>query len=220
MEGLRQTFSEELKKLEEDLTRMSQVTEEMMDGALKALLEKDLELADKVVFMDDIVDEYNFNIEKKCLELIALQQPMAKDLRIIASILKAITDVERVGDYTIDVAKFAKHLATKTEGGLFVDIPKMGNIVVKMLKETIKGFVNKNLDLIKEMVNHDEEVDRLFRQFFDELVEVIEKNPKNARRAMHHLMICRYLERIADHITNIGERTYYIETGEMKELHQ
>lgn len=220
MEGLRQTFNEELKKLEDDLMKMSQVTAEMLEGSLKALIEKDVVLADRVVAMDDIADEYNFNIEKKCLELIALQQPMARDLRIIASILKVITDVERVGDYTVDLAKFAKHLATKTEGGLFVDIPRMAKIVIMMLKEVIEGFITRDLEKIKAMIKHDEEVDQLFKQFFDELVEVIEKNPKNARRAMHHLMICRYLERIADHITNIGERTYYIETGEMKELHQ
>jgi phosphate transport system protein len=220
MDNLRQTFSEELKRLEEDLTAMSQVTVEMLEGSIKALIDKDVGLADRVVEMDDIVDDYNFSIEKKCLELIALQQPMGKDLRMIASILKVITDVERVGDYTVDLAKFSKHLAIKTEGGLFVDIPRMATIVVSMLKEVVRAFINKDLDLITTMIHHDEEVDRLFKQYFDELVTTIEKNPNNARRAMHHLMICRYLERIADHITNIGERTYYIETGEMKELHQ
>lgn len=219
METIRKSFAEDLRCLMEDLLLMGELAGQMLDKSSQAIKEADNALAEEAIKMDDQVDALNLKIETKCLELIALQQPMAKDLRTIAGILKIITDVERVGDYSVDLAKFAKRLNEDGQGELLVNVPYMAEYVLDMLKLVLRSFQSRDLELIQKMIDDDNEVDRLFRVFFDELVEAIEKEPKLARRAIQHLMIARYLERIADHITNIGERIYYMETGELKELH-
>lgn len=219
METIRKSFAEDLRCLQEDLLLMGELAGQMLDKSSQALKEANNALAEEAIKMDDQVDALNLKIETKCLELIALQQPMAKDLRTIAGILKIITDVERVGDYSVDLAKFAKRLNDDGRNEILVNLPYMAEYVLDMLKLVLRSFQSRDLELIQKMIDDDNEVDRLFRVFFDELVEVIEKDPKLARRAIQHLMIARYLERIADHITNIGERIYYMETGELKELH-
>lgn len=219
METIRKSFAEDLRCLQEDLLLMGELAGQMLDKSSQALKDGNNDLAEETIKMDDQVDALNLKIETKCLELIALQQPMAKDLRTIAGILKIITDVERVGDYSVDLAKFAKRLNEDGKGEILVNLPYMAEYVLDMLKLVLRSFQSRDLELIQKMIDDDKEVDRLFRVFFDELVEAIEKDPKLARRAIQHLMIARYLERIADHITNIGERIYYMETGELKELH-
>jgi len=215
----RKAFDRELADLQEDLRKMGQTVEEMLDKAIRALAERDVKLAHEVEDMDDIVDRYNLDIENRSLHLLALQQPMARDLRTIAAAMKIITDVERAGDYAVDIAKLAEQLAHKPLFKPLEDIPKMMRIVQRMLRETLTAFVSGDLDLVHEMIAHDEEVDRLYHRLHDELIGFIKRDPSLAEQAVGLLLIARYLERIADHITNIGERIYYMETGELKELH-
>jgi phosphate transport system protein len=218
--AVRESFLQELQVLEGDLLNMGNVVSEMLEKAIVALKERDVELAEKVINMDDEVDDYNLNIENKCLQLIALQQPMAKDLRIIAAALKIITDIERCGDYIVDIAKTAKVLSEKELFKPLIDIPKMAKLVEDMLKDALTGFVEKDINLIQKMIDEDDEVDHLYKSLYDEIISYVEKDPSLTKQAVHLLMICRCLERIADHITNVGERVYYMETGELKELHQ
>ncbi len=217
--SVRESFDRELQVLQKDLLKMGMVAEDMVHKALQALANRDMALADTVVAMDDEVDRLNLEIESRCLQLIALQQPMAKDLRTIAAVMKIITDVERVGDYAVDIAKESVKLADRPLFKPLVDIPNMAELVKKMLRESLEGFVTRDLNLIHQMIRHDDDVDHLYKYLFDELMGFMEKDPRLVYQALHLLMITRSLERIADHITNIGERVIYMETGEMKELH-
>ena len=215
----RKAFDEELKSLQDDLKKMGAVVEEMLDTAVKALAERDVETALQLDDADDIVDRYNLDIENRCLHLLALQQPMARDLRTIAGAMKIITDVERAGDYIVDIGKIAAQLADRPLFKPLKDIPKMSDIVREMLRDTLEAFVTRDLDLVQEMIEHDDEVDHLYHSLYDELIGFIKRDPSVTEQAVGLLLIARYLERIADHITNIGERIYYVETGELKELH-
>ncbi|MEI6158015.1 MAG: phosphate signaling complex protein PhoU [Atribacterota bacterium] len=220
MEIIRGHFTRQLREIQEDLVSMTQAAEKMLQMAIESLKERNVGKAKEVIPMDDTVDRYNFQIEEKCLRMIALQQPVAKDLRVIAAILKIITDVERIGDYSIDIAKFSIRLADKPLFKPLIDIPKMADMVIKMLDETSATFIQKDLDVVQKVVENDDQVDALYRSIHEEVVTSIEKDPTVTRQAIWILMIARYLERIGDHITNITERIYFMETGEMIELHQ
>lgn len=220
MEVLREHFVRQLNELQEDLLSMTHAAEKMLQMAVESLKERNVEKAREVIALDDVVDDYNFKIEERCLRMIALQQPVAKDLRIIAAILKIITDVERIGDYSIDIAKFSIRLAENPVSRPFVEVPKMAEVVIHMLEETITAFLRRDLTIVQKVVDADTQVDNLYRMIHEEVVQSIEADPQVARQAIWILMIARYLERVGDHITNITERIYYVETGEMLELHQ
>jgi len=218
--GVRRTFEDHLSDLLDNVLRMGAAVEEMVARAVEALRHGDVTAGEKLDQFDDVVDEYNLNIENECLQLIALQQPMARDLRTIAATLKIITDIERVGDYAVDVAKTAAKLAERPLFKPLVDIPRMGQLVQEMLRDVLESFVNRDIERIRGVIQVDDAVDALNRQLHDELIGYIEKDPTIAHQAVWLILVARYLERMADHITNIGERVYYMETGELKELHK
>jgi len=220
MEIIRGHFTRQLREVQEDLVNMTQAAKKMLQMAIESLQERNVIKAKEVIALDDIVDSYNLKIEEKCLRMIALQQPVAKDLRVIAAVMKIITDVERIGDYSIDIAKFSIRLADKPLFKPLIDVPKMAGIVIKMLEETSATFIQKDLNVVQKVVEDDDQVDAMYRSIHEEVVTYIEKDPTVTRQAIWILMIARYLERIGDHITNITERIYYMETGEMIELHQ
>ncbi len=153
------------------------------------------------------------------MHLLALQQPMARDLRTIAAAMKIIADIERAGDYAVDIAKTVIKISDKPIFKPLDDIPKMANLVRTMLNETLEAFVTRDLALVEKMISHDEEVDTLYKTLYKELSEIIKAKPDVTEQAMSLILISRYLERMADHITNIGERIYYMQTGIIKELH-
>lgn len=215
----RKRFEERLDSLDSALVDMSAAAGQMLAKALAALEARDQKLAQESIQMDDIIDAHNLAIETSCLELIATQQPTAKDLRRIISAIKIAGDVERVGDYGVDIAKAAASLADKPLFKPLVDIPKLQRLVQRMLEETIQAFVTRDLALVQKMIDDDAEVDHLYRYLYDELADFMRRDPELVDQALKLLFIARYLERIADHVTNIGERVYYVETGELKELH-
>ncbi|MGQ9473878.1 MAG: phosphate signaling complex protein PhoU [Candidatus Caldatribacteriaceae bacterium] len=217
---IREHFAQEIRELQEDLVNMTHAAEKMLQMAIESLKERNVEKAREVIALDDVVDNYNFRLEERCLQMIALQQPVAKDLRIIAAILKIITDVERVGDYSIDIAKFSIRLAEKPLFKPLVDIPKMAEVVIEMMEAAVDAFLKRDLGIVQRVIESDAQVDTLYRSIHEEIVLYIEKDPSVTRQAIWILMIARYLERIGDHITNITERIYYMETGQLLELHQ
>ncbi len=216
----RRAFDSQLAKLDEDLLAMGREAEAMLHDALKALAERDVRLAEKTIARDDVVDRYRFDIETRAMEIIATQQPAARDLRRVFAALSIAMDVERVGDYSVDICKLAIRLAERPLFKPLVDIPRMANLVVQMLRESLEGFVSRDLALIEKMIKDDDEVDYLYQYLHDELCEFMKKDPDLVDQAVPLILIARYLERVADHITNIGERVFYVETGELKELHQ
>ncbi|MEW5867390.1 MAG: phosphate signaling complex protein PhoU [Bacillota bacterium] len=215
----RKRFDAELAKLDKSLLHMGTIAEEMLSKALTALANRDVGLADETIGMDDQVDALNLEIETTCIRLIATQQPAARDLRVIVAAIKICADVERVADYVVDIAKTAKRLADRPLFKPLIDIPRLQSLVSQMLHETLEAFVSRDLTLVHKMINDDDQVDNLYRSLYEELVEFMKKDPQVVDQAVQLLLISRYLERIADHITNIGERVFYVETGELKELH-
>lgn len=217
--SVRTAFADEIKELEQDVIKMGSVVEQMLHRSIEALSSRDVAMADEAIDMDDIVDDYNISIEERCLKLLALQQPMARDLRHIAGTMKIITDIERMGDYVVDIAKTAKELSSKPLFKPLVNIPKMTDIVKKMLREVLEAFINHDLDLIQQMIEDDDKVDQIDKNLQHDLTEMMKKDQSIVNQAIQLILISRYLERFADHVTNVGERVYYMETGEMKELH-
>ncbi len=219
MDTTRKSFDEELQEMKQDILKMGSVVEEMLVGSVRALQLRDEMLADEIIVKDDLVDGYNVVIEQRCLLLLALQQPMARDLRTIAAGLYIIKDVERMGDYALDIAKAAKKLVGIDPIIDIVKIPQMAQIVQGMLHESLHAFVDHNIDVISDVARKDDEVDALYRQVRDEMISLVQDKPETAQMAVELTLVARYLERIADHITNVGERIAYMETGEIKELH-
>jgi len=217
---LRQNFLEELKKLENSLVEMGSTVKDMLEKSKKAIIDKDEALAKQVIDMDDIVDKYNWSIENNCLKLLALQQPMAHDLRVIAAAMKIISDIERMGDYCVDIAKFTIELIKLPLLPLNKNLTNMFELVEKMLCDSLDAFINRDINFILSVVDQDDAIDRTYYRIYDEVIEEIEHAPETAPQQVKYLMIARFLERIADHITNIAERIYYMETGELKELHE
>jgi phosphate transport system protein len=219
MTVLRHTFEEQLTELQQDIVRMSSVVEEMIRLSMHSLAHRDVDEARRAQEMDDLVDELNLKIENNCLHLLALQQPMARDLRVIAAALKIITDVERMGDYTVDIAKMSIRLVDAPASPSYSKLQRMSEVVIRMLRETLQAFVSHDLDLIQSMIAGDDEVDRLNREIHAEVLEQIQQSPSSAELGIGVILMSRFLERIADHCTNVGERVYYMQTGELRELH-
>lgn len=216
----RAILTKELERLQQDVIHMGRICEEMLEASMKALLHNNMEMVKKVVALDDEVDTYNLSIEEKCIELIALQQPMASDLRTIAAAMKIITDIERCGDYSEDIAKTSLQLQRARLKGIIQEIAKMAAVVMDMMRQSIESYVQKDLIKVEKMIEQDDIVDHLYRTLHELLVEEVEKDSSLAAEAFHLLLILRYLERIADHLTNVGERVYFMVTGTLKELHQ
>ncbi len=220
MPNPRVAFEGQLRELDDSLLTMGKEAEGVLESALRALAERNVSLADRTISRDDVVDRMRFDIETRCMELIATQQPAARDLRRIFAAISIASDVERVADYSVDICLTAKRLADRPLFKPLVDIPKMERTVVRMLKDSLDGFVSRDLSLVEAMIKEDDQVDHLYRYLHDELCGFMKKDPGLVAQAVQLLLISRYLERIADHITNIGERVYYVETGELRELHQ
>jgi phosphate transport system protein len=207
-----------LELLEMDLLKMATQTEIALRDAMEAFFKRDDRLADKVIDGDDVIDKYDLEIENKCMCLLALQQPMARDLRVIGSISKIITDLERIADHAVDIAKITKALNILPPFKTHSYMEKLLETVADMLHQSIKAFINRDIDMVKRMCAMDDEVDARYKSMYNEVIGMMEKDPAIIKQGVHMLSILRYLERVADHATNIGERTAYINTGELEEF--
>lgn len=218
MRRTRQAFDEQLQQLEQRLLQMGAFVEGMLDKAMRALQEQDVNLAHEVISADDTADGMDLEIEKDCMRLLALQQPMARDLRTIGTVMKVIADVERIGDYSVDIARTALKLADTQYFKPLVDIPKMARMARDMLRKGLQALVRRDLDLVEQVVEEDDEVDEMWDSLLAELEEIMEHRPEVVRQATALLLVARYLERIADHVVNVAERVAYMETGRLETL--
>lgn len=216
----RNHFDNELQELVKDMIKMSSVVEDALSYSIKALKKQDIELADKVIAQDDLVDKMELEIEDKCLRLIALQQPIAKDLRIIATALKIVTDLERIADHAVDIARITKRLSGEKYIKELIDIPRMAHIVTGMVKDSIDAYVRQDVDKAREVSMRDDEVDGLHSQIFRELLLLMMEDPRKINQSTHFLFISQSIERIADHVTNICEWIIYAVTGEHVDLNE
>ncbi|SHH70617.1 phosphate uptake regulator, PhoU [Caloranaerobacter azorensis DSM 13643] len=211
---MRKHFDLQLKELHDSLLKMGTMVEEAIDMAVQSLIEQDVEKAKRVIENDDNIDILEMQIEEKCLDLIALQQPIARDLRRISTILKIITDLERIGDHAVNIAEVAIKIGKEKFIKPLIDIPKMADIVKKMVKNSLNSYIEEDLKLAREVAQMDEIVDNIYRDIYIELLELLTKNEKNILQTINLLLIGRYLERVADHTTNICERIIYMINGE------
>ncbi len=218
MRRIRQSFDEQLAQLDQDLLKMGAFVAEMLANAMQALVEHDVSLAREVIAADDVADEMDLAIEQQCMRLLALQQPMAQDLRTIGTVMKVIADVERIGDYSVDIARTAIKLAETEYFKPLVDIPKMADMVREMLSEALQALVNRDLDLVSQVVAEDDAIDKMWYGLLDEIQEIMQRRPEVITQAVPLLLVARYLERIADHIVNVAERVAYMETGRLETL--
>ena len=198
---------------------MGALTGTMLGQAVEAVQRSDALLAETVLSQDDAVDEMDRRIEAQCIRLLALQQPMARDLRQIESALKVITDLERIGDHAVDIAKIARKLTQEFYlKAPLLDIGPLALTAQTMLHQSLESLVRHDLELAVRVCENDDEADDAFKTLRDELLAMTQNKPSLVFPASYMLLAVVYLERIADHATNIAERVYYIETGERKPL--
>jgi phosphate transport system protein len=217
-ENIRKSFAHELEDLLHAVLEMGDMTEELIKGSVKALIERDIELAGKVIAADENVDAKELEIEAKCLRLLALQQPMASDLRTIESVLKMITDIERLADHTTKISKKAQILAALPQLKPYVDLPKMADRVTEMFHLSLEAFVKKDAELALKIINMDDAVDEYNNRIFAELIGFMIKDQSCINYVSHLMVVVQSLERIADHVTNICERIIYLATGKLPKL--
>ncbi len=215
---IRQYFSDQLVDLEQELLRMGALVEDQLRAAVRALTDKNSLLARDVIAEDDRVDQMEMDIERRCLTLLALQQPLASDLRIVSTALKIITDLERMADHATDIAKVTLRLEHEAFIKPLVDIPEMARLASSMVRLALNAYVHRSIDEAATMIRLDDDVDHLYAAIFRDLVAMMQNNPDAAGQATHLLLVANYIERVADHATNIGEWVIFMVTGERKEM--
>lgn len=218
MRRTRQAFDEQLEQLERRLLEMGEFVETMLEKAGRALVTHDAKLAKEAIAADDTADDMDLEIEQHCMRLLALQQPMSRDLRTIGTVMKVIADVERIGDYSVDIAKTAIELAQTEYYKPLEDIPQMVEITRWMLRQALEALVAHDLTLVAKVIERDDEVDRLWYRIREQVEEVMQARPEVVPQAVALLLVARYLERVADHTVNIAERVAYMETGRLEAL--
>lgn len=203
-------FEEELQHLKERLLSMSCLVEDSISLSIKSLVERDSLLANRVLDQDDLIDEIEIEIDELCLKLLALHQPQARDLRFIASSMKIVNDLERMGDLAVNIAHRSLDLLKEPLLKPLIDIPRMARCTQAMLKDSLNAFVNDDVQLAREVLKRDDEVDKLNVQIFRELLTYMLQDPSSVQRAVDLIIVAKNLERIADHSTNIAEDVIYI----------
>lgn len=203
-------FDQELAQLKEKLLFMSSLTEQSVAQALKALIQRDDALAQKVDADDDALDRLQVEVDERCIRLLALRQPLARDLRLITMAMKISTDLERIGDQAASIARRVAELNKEPELKPLVDIPRMAEICQGMIRDVLDAFVYEKPDLARQIIKRDEDVDRLNKQLQRELTSFMIEDPATITRALLLMRIARNLERIGDHATNIAEEIVYL----------
>lgn len=214
----RQVFDEELQALEHDLLEMGSLADSMVVLAVESLVTLDVQKALAAIRMDDEVDERDLRIENRCLRLLALHHPIASDLRIVSTAMKMITDIERVGDLAVDVAKAGIKIEKMLGDSRVVDIPRMANIAREMFRKSLEAFVKRDLQLVAEVCAMDDQVDELYRQLRQQVHSDMVAYPEHVVADSWLLLAIHHIERIADHAVNVAERVAFMVTGTMKTL--
>lgn len=216
----RHAFQAQLDELHRELYALGVLVQQAISGAVTALVTRNVPAAQVVVERDQDVNQAHANIERLCLELLALQQPMASDLRRIAATLKVITDLERMADHAVVIAKVVIRLGGAPHVKPLVDIPAMATLAQEMVSDAMACFVHRDKQRALDMIQKDTEVDRLHKKVITDLEELMSRDSKTVPQGIQLLFVSHSLERIGDHATNLGEWLIYQETGERQELNQ
>ncbi len=208
-------FDEELQHLKEKLLKMGSLVEDAIKNSILALVDRDNLLAQKVIDNDRLVNTLDVEIDEESIRLIALRQPMATDLRFITMAMKITTDLERMGDFAVNIAERAIELNEEPVLKPYIDIPKMREIAQGMIRDALNAFVKKDKQLALDVIMRDDQVDDLKRDVLQELALFMAKDPSTVSRAMKVSFVAQYLERVADHATNIAEMVIYLVDGKI-----
>lgn len=203
-------FHEELDALKQTLLAMGGLVEDQIRRVMTALIERDGELAQEVIDRDAQVNAYDIEVDEKCVELLALHQPAAGDLRFITTAMKIVTDLERIGDQAVNIAQRGLELNTEPQLKPYIDLPRMAERAQRMVKESLDAFVTRDTDLARRVCAEDGDVDALKEQIFRELLTFMMQDARTIPRAVRLILISRFLERVADHATNIAEMVIYM----------
>jgi phosphate transport system protein len=213
MEHTDKKYEEDLKKLREEILYMGGMVEDQIQKAVKSLIDRDSELAQTIIERDHEVNRLDVDIDDLCIRLLALRQPAGRDLRFITTGLKITTDLERIGDMAVNVCERAIELNQEPRLKPYIDIPRMAQIAQRMIHESLDAFVHEDTDLALKVCKDDEEVDELNRQIFRETITYMLSDPQTINRAIKIASLSKYLERIADHATNIAEMVIFMVKG-------
>ena len=214
----REDFDRELNTLQDELLTLGSMVEKAIDKAVTALKNRDLETSRQVVLDDDLIDEKRFQLEEHCLELMATQQPMARDLRTIVAVLHISVELERMGDYCEGIGKISLMMGNDPPIKPLIDIPRMAEKASDMLRKSLDALVRRDVEAATRVCNDDDEVDALYDQVFRELLVLMIQDPTTIQRATYLLWVAHDLERLADRATNIAERVIFLATGKMVEI--
>ncbi len=215
---IRKTFENEIQQVKDEVLLLGSMVEHAIIGSVDALKKRDLKASEKIISEDKEVNKKRFAIENQLMILIATQQPMAHDLRLLASTMEIISELERMGDYAKGIANINLRMGEQPLLKPLIDIPRMAQKGVDMLHRALTAFVTEDVEAAKAIPIEDDEVDALYNQIYRELMMFIIQDPKSIERANWLLWVGHNLERVADRVTNICERTVFIVTGEMNEI--
>ncbi len=215
---MRKTFDQQLQQLSEEMTHMGSLCETAIAAAAQALKERDLVLARQAIQADQNIDQAEREIERLCLRLLIQQQPVARDLRQISSALKMITDMERIGDQAADISEIVLSMSETGKIPELHHIGSMAQATAAMVTRSVEAYAIRDLELAAQVIAEDDQVDRLFDEVKEELIQIIRADPSCGQQALDLLMVAKYLERIGDHATNIAEWVEFSILGRHPEL--
>lgn len=214
----RADFDRDLRELQDALLVLGSMVEKAVAKALDALRRRDLEASRQVIREDDLIDKKRFELEERCIELIATQQPIARDLRTLITVLHISVELERMGDYAEGIAKISLMIGDEPPLKPLIDIPRMAEKATDMLRRSLDALVHRDVAAATQVCNDDDEVDALYDQVYHELLLLIIQDPRSIQRATYLLWVAHDLERLADRATNVAERVIFLVTGKMQEI--
>ena len=213
MEKIERHFEKELERLTETILRLGSHAEGAIVDAVRSLIERDTELALRVIRRDEEADQLELEVDQISMDLLALRQPMARDLRFIITALKIAPELERIGDLAGNIAERSIELAEEPQLKAYIDIPLMSDLVRGMVRDSLDAFVRREADTARRIIARDDQVDAIMEQFFRELLSYMLEDPRNIGRALRLMMVSKYLERVGDGATNICEMVVYLTEG-------
>lgn len=215
---IRKTFEHEIQQVKDEVLLLGSMVEHAIVNSVEALKKRDIKGAEKIIADDKLINKKRFDIENQLMILIATQQPMAHDLRLLASTMEIISELERMGDYAKGIANINIRMGEEPLLKPLIDIPRMAQVGADMLHRALTAFVKEDVEASRTIPAEDDEVDALYNQVYRELMLFIIQDPKSIERANWLLWVAHNLERVADRVTNICERTIFIATGVMGEI--
>ena len=216
--GLRSGFDRQLEGTKDDVLRLGAMVEQAIEGAGRALIERDVDLADRVRWADSNVNELQRRINTEITAVIATQAPMARDVRELLALYHASAELERMGDYAVNIAKLAQQMAAEPEVPIFHQIPRMEQLCREQLRAAMRALVDVSEEAARLVCARDDEIDHLYNSVYEDAVSLMSVAPDKARQATHMLFAAHHLERLGDRVTNIGEDVVYLATGQIEDL--